>query len=381
MSAGAGRPIVVTAGGSGGHLFPAVACARELARRGRRVVLVCDGRGVRFAPDDIERRLIRAGSPSGPLPARLRGFWRLGLGFAESLLLLRSLRPAAVASFGSYASVPAALAAELTGVPVLVHEQNALLGRANRLIARRATRVALTFARTVRVEGVVPPERRVVTGNPLRPEVAALAGTPYAPPEPGGPLRALVMGGSQGARVFSDLMPAALPLLPEDMRRRLRLVQQCRPEDLERVRAAYDAAGIEAELSAFFADAPARMAAAHLIVCRSGATTVTELMALGRPSLLAPLPQATEGDQRANAVVLAEAGAARLLEDADLTPEGFARRLDEALGDPARLAGMAAAAAALARPGAAGALADAIGALLEGRSAAVAPAATVGDLP
>jgi UDP-N-acetylglucosamine--N-acetylmuramyl-(pentapeptide) pyrophosphoryl-undecaprenol N-acetylglucosamine transferase len=379
MSAEA-RPIVVTAGGSGGHLFPAAACAREMMRRGRRVVLVCDRRGARFAPDDVERRLIRAGSPSGPLPARLRGLWWLGVGFAESLLLLRRLRPAAVASFGSYASAPAALAAELAGVPVLVHEQNALLGRANRLVARRAARVALTFARTARVEGVVPPERRVVTGNPLRPEVAALAGTPYAPPAADGPLSVLVMGGSQGARVFSDLLPAALPLLPQGVRRRLRLVQQCRAEDLERVRAAYGAAGIEAELSTFFADAPARMAAAHLIVCRSGATTVAELTALGRPALLAPLPQATEGDQRANAEVLAGAGAAVLLEDADLTPEGFARRLGAALGDPARLAGMAAAAATLARPGAAEALADAVQAMIKGRTATVAGAAAVGDV-
>lgn len=355
-------PIVIAGGGTGGHMFPGLACARVLEGRGHRTVVVCDQRGARFVPEDVDCRVLIAGSPSGGAVKRLSGFAHLGAGFAQALWLLRELRPVAVASFGSYACVPTALAAQAMRVPVLVHEQNALLGRANRLVAKRAAMVALSFEQIERVE-TVPAERRVVTGNPVRPEVAALFGTPYEAPAAGGLLRVLVLGGSQGARVFSDLLPQAFATLPQSLRARLRLVQQCRPEDIERVTAAYASIGIEAELSTFFADAPMRMAASHLVVSRSGGSSVAELVALGRPSLLAPLPQSIEGDQRANAHVLAKAGAAIVLEGDDLTPAGFGARLCTCLDSPARLVDMAGAAASLARPDAARALAEAVVAL------------------
>jgi UDP-N-acetylglucosamine--N-acetylmuramyl-(pentapeptide) pyrophosphoryl-undecaprenol N-acetylglucosamine transferase len=260
--------------------------------------------------------------------------------------------------------VPAALAASAARVPVLVHEQNAVFGRANRLVARFARVVALTFADTAAVPPL-PSARRLVSGNPVRPDFAA-GDVPYAPPEPDGPFRLLVMGGSQGARVFSDAVPAAAALLPPELRARLEIAQQCRPEDLERARAAYDALGMRPELAPFFADAPARMARAHLVVTRSGASTVAELLLLARPCVLVPYPHAADDHQAANARHLAEAGAARLVPQAELDAGRLAGLLAELMLAPSLLGEMAQRARGLARPDAAGVLADAVLALANG---------------
>ncbi|HET6469910.1 MAG TPA: undecaprenyldiphospho-muramoylpentapeptide beta-N-acetylglucosaminyltransferase [Geminicoccaceae bacterium] len=355
-------PVVISAGGTGGHMFPALALARELVRRGRRVALVTDRRGARFVEQGLPCHLVAAGSPSGTPSATVVGCVRLAGGVLQSLVLFRRLQPSAAACFGGYASVPAAVAAGIRRRPLMLHEQNAVFGRANRLVARFADAVALTFADTDEL-----PELRTgrvaVTGNPVRPEFA-VALAPYAPPEPNEPVRVLVLGGSQGARVLSDVVPAAMALLPAEQRARIVLQQQCRPEDLERARAAYAALQLQAELATFFPDVPRRMGEAHLLIARSGASTVAEILAVGRPSLLVPYRHAADDHQRANAARLAAAGAAEMLEEETLTAGLLAERLAELMAAPDRLAAMAKAALTLARPDAARLLADAVLALV-----------------
>jgi UDP-N-acetylglucosamine--N-acetylmuramyl-(pentapeptide) pyrophosphoryl-undecaprenol N-acetylglucosamine transferase len=357
---GAG-PILIAAGGTGGHMFPALALGRALQVRGREVALVTDSRGARYVGPELPCTVVSAGSPSGGGPAaRLRGLGELARGLAQSLRALRRIRPAAAAAFGGYASVPAAVAAALNRVPLLVHEQNAVFGRANRLTARFARTVALSFEPTAEVPARAD-QRRVLTGNPTRPEFAAPIGAAI----PAGPdrFRVLVLGGSQGARVFSDVVPGAVALLPADLRARLDLAQQCRPEDLDRVRAAHAGLGRPVELASFFADVPCRMGWADLVVSRSGASTVAELLALARPSLLAPYLHAADDHQTANARALADAGAAVLVPQPELTPERLARELATLMREPGRLAAMAARAGALARPDAVERLLEAILAL------------------
>ena len=351
------RSFLIAAGGTGGHMFPAVALARELMRRGYRVVLASDRRGARYLPADLESARIASASPSGSPVRKIRALVTLAGGLIQSLGLLIRRRPGAVAALGGYASAPVAIAARLLGTPVVVHEQNAVLGRANRLMAGHAARIALTFASTRGAEGL-PEARVLVTGNPVRAEFDTLAGRAYRPPADGEPLRLIVVGGSQGARVLSEMVPAGIALLAEGQRARLRLTQQCRPEDLDRVQATYRNLGFEAELRPFFDDLPDRLADAHLVVSRSGASSVAEILALGRPALLVPYRHAADDHQRANADVLADAGAARVLPEAELTAEQLRDHLAEALASPEGLAEMAAAARALARPDAAARLAD-----------------------
>ena len=357
------RPIVIAAGGTGGHMFPALALAEELRRRGQAVVVVCDQRGARYVGQEVEHHLIRAASPSGSPGQRLRALGELASGFGQSLTLLRRLRPAAVAALGGYASAPVGLAARLLRIPLLVHEQNAVLGRANRLLARRAAKLALSFP-TTRGAEAVPPARVLVTGNPIRAEVATLRAQPYRPPMAEGPLEVLVVGGSQGARAFSEVLPAALALLPKADRARLRLTQQCRPEDLERVASAYAGLGFAAELKSFFDDLPRRLAEAQLVISRSGASSVAEILALGRPALFVPFRFAADDHQRANAEAAAAAGAAWVINEADLSAEAMTGKLAIGLSEPERLAEMARRAHELGRPEATSALADALETLI-----------------
>jgi UDP-N-acetylglucosamine--N-acetylmuramyl-(pentapeptide) pyrophosphoryl-undecaprenol N-acetylglucosamine transferase len=353
------RPVVIAAGGTGGHMFPALALAAELERRGQPVIVACDPRGRRYLPAGVPAKLIRAGSPSGSITSRLKGLGELAIGFGQSLAFLRRERPVAVAAFGGYASVPIGLAAQALGIPTLLHEQNAVLGRANRLIARRARQVALTFA-TTRGAGTMSDANRVVTGNPIRAEVAALRDRPYRLPAPGEPFRLLVIGGSQGARVLSDVLPAAIAMLAPPIRGRIALTQQCRPEDLERVAAAYAEIGFAAQLKTFFEDLPVRLAETHLAISRSGASSVAELLALGRPALLVPFRLAADDHQRANAEALAAAKAGEVIGEAELAPAMLADRISAWVERPQELAAMAARARELGRPDAARALADAL---------------------
>ncbi len=356
------RPVVIAAGGTGGHMFPALALAAELEQRGQPVIVACDRRGSRYLPAGMTARVIRAASPSGAMAQRLRGMAQLGMGFVQSLVFLRRRRPLAVAAFGGYASVPVGLAAQALRIPTLIHEQNAVLGRANRLIAHRAQRLALTFAATRGAEAVLE-AKRLVTGNPVRAEVAALREQSYRPPVSGEPFRLLVVGGSQGARVLSDVLPAAMARLSARIRTRIALTQQCRPEDLERVAAAYAELGYAVELKTFFDDLPRRLADAHGVISRSGASSVAELLALGRPALLVPFRLAADDHQRANAEAVAAAGAGRVVGERELDAATLADQITSWVEQPEQLAAMAAKAYALGRPDAVQALADAVGSL------------------
>jgi UDP-N-acetylglucosamine--N-acetylmuramyl-(pentapeptide) pyrophosphoryl-undecaprenol N-acetylglucosamine transferase len=351
-------PFVLAAGGTGGHLFPAQALASELMRRGSRVVVMTDGRGhnYRSAFPGAEITTVPAATFAGRSPVgRLVAFGVIALGVVSALAKLRSLRPRAVVGFGGYPSFPVMIAASLARIPSLLHEQNAVLGRVNRLLAPRVLKIAasLPFAKFAPKN----PERIVFTGNPVRPEAAALA-TEYAPPGADGPIRLLVFGGSQGARSLSELVPAALASLPEHLRSRLRIVQQCRAPDVEMVQSAYRANGIEAEVGKFFTDLPRRMADAHLVIARSGASTLSELTVIGRPSLLVPYPHAMDDHQSANAAVLEKAGAAWVVMERDLDVPKLARLLERTLTDAQGLRACAQAARGLGRADAAQRLAD-----------------------
>ena len=357
------RTIVIAAGGTGGHLFPAEALAAELLARGERVALMTDARSSAFdsaAFANAERFVLRGSGLSGRGPLRAAaGALALAAGTVQARGLLRRLGAAAVVGFGGYPSVPPVLAALSTrgSTPpaTVLHEQNGVLGRANRLLAPRAGALALSFADTVSV----PSSARVeVVGNPVRPALAALAGGGYPHAEGGNAMRLLVLGGSLGARIFADVVPGAVLALPPELRGRLLVAQQCRPEDMARVREAYAAAGVPAQLSPFFPDVAGRLATAHLVLARAGASTVAELACAGRPSLLVPLPHAIDDHQSANARTLAAAGAAWVMRQAEFTPALLAARLSALLSDPDALDAAAAAAASLAQPDAARRLAD-----------------------
>ena len=347
-------PVVLATGGTGGHVFPAQALAQELTARGHRVVLVTDARGGAF-DEASEVYRIRAATPGRSLPAMLKAARDISLCTVSAFRLLRRLEPSAVVGFGGYASVPTMLAAGWLRLPTLIHEQNAVLGRANRLLARRVRRIATAFETMSAVPAGA--EAKIArTGNPVRPAIACMRDLPYEAPTAHGEIHILVTGGSQGARVFSEIVPEAIAALPAPMRDRLRIVQQCRPEDLETVRAAYGRSGTDAELGAFFADIPKRLAAAHLVIARAGASTVAELTAAGRPAILVPYPFAMDDHQTANA--RAVSSAAWVMPQRELTAQALSVRLAEILAEPLRLETAATASAALGRPDAARLLAD-----------------------
>jgi UDP-N-acetylglucosamine--N-acetylmuramyl-(pentapeptide) pyrophosphoryl-undecaprenol N-acetylglucosamine transferase len=351
--------IVLSAGGTGGHLFPAQALAAELMRRGRRIVVMTDARGKNYQgafPGASIEAVPSATFASRSLIARALAPFEILWGVIVGWGKLRRLNPSAVIGFGGYPSLPVMIAAWLGGYPTAVHEQNAVLGRVNRQMAARVRAVAasLPLARFAPKNA----GSLVYTGNPVRAEAAAFSNATYDAPAPGGTIRLLVFGGSQGAHAFGELVPAAVAQLPEAMRARLDIVQQCRPEDIEFVRAAYSAAQVKAELAAFFNDLPGRMAAAHLVIARSGASTISELAMIGRPSILIPYPFATDDHQTANADVMAKAGAALVVQQRDLSPEKLEQILAEMFDAPATLQQCAAAAHSLAMPDAASRLAD-----------------------
>jgi UDP-N-acetylglucosamine--N-acetylmuramyl-(pentapeptide) pyrophosphoryl-undecaprenol N-acetylglucosamine transferase len=353
-------PVVLSAGGTGGHLFPAQALAGELARRGKSIVVMTDGRFANYATAFAGAQILTV--PSSPLNSLAAPF-KIAAGAVMALVKLMRLRPAAVVGFGGYPSVPVMLAAVLARLPTAIIEQNAVVGRANRLVMNKVRLVAAAFP--IARFGPADPSKVVLTGNPLRPEAEALWGTPYNVPEAGGPLRLLVFGGSQGARALSDVVPAALSHLPHALKLRLSVVQQCRPEDIERVRQIYANAEIRADLRTFFDDLPRRMAETHLVIARAGAGTVAELMAIGRPAILVPLPGALDDNQTPNADILDRAGAGWRVAQRDFTPQSLARLLLAAFDDPLALARRAAAAHALAMPHAARNLADAVERIME----------------
>jgi UDP-N-acetylglucosamine--N-acetylmuramyl-(pentapeptide) pyrophosphoryl-undecaprenol N-acetylglucosamine transferase len=349
--------IVLAAGGTGGHLFPAEALARELLRRGRPVALVTDRRGGNFPVSGVETFRIPAGQFGAGVAAKLRGLFDLARGFLAASRLLRRLRPGAVVGFGGYPSMPTMLAAQKLGFPTVIHEQNAVLGRANAALAPRVDRIATHFASA---EGLAERLRAkiVPTGNPVRPAISALHEHGYEPPEDGGRLRILVIGGSQGARILSRVVPEALLSLPQGLRARIDLSQQARPEDLDAVVAAYAAAGLNADVRRFFDDMPVRLGSAHLVIGRSGGSTTAELTVAGRPAILVPYAAAIADEQTANARNLVAGGAAWLLPEAEFTAAALADLVAKLAAEPALLVAAAAAARAMGEPAAAVKLAD-----------------------
>jgi UDP-N-acetylglucosamine--N-acetylmuramyl-(pentapeptide) pyrophosphoryl-undecaprenol N-acetylglucosamine transferase len=355
---GSGRLAVVAAGGTGGHLFPAEALARSLAARGWRVVLATDSRGAQYAqhfPAEerlaLEAATFKASDPLGVA----RGGLRIVSGLLKARQAFRRLKPAIVVGFGGYPSLPGLLAAKLTGTPTLIHEQNAVLGRVNRFMASRVDAIACAFPTLEKAPPGVRSKVSVV-GNPVRPEIRALHDRPYVPP--GGTVHLLVTGGSQGARLLSEMVPDAVAMMAEDLRLKLRVEQQTRMESLETARHTYAEAGVEAEIAPFFRDMAAKLKVAHLVVGRAGASTVCELATAGLPALLIPLKIAADDHQRFNAKLLTDAGAAEVMLEDDLTAQHLCTVLTGLLTDADGLVRRAAAAKSVAQPDAAERLAD-----------------------
>lgn len=330
---------MLAAGGTGGHLFPAQALAEELTRREHDVVLITDQRGDLYDVKFPARQIFQV--PAATLRSRspvavASTVWTLLRGMRAAYGILGRVRPRAVIGFGGYPSFAPLLAAKLRGVPTALHEQNAVMGRANRMLARWVSAVAASFPKTQLLSADAR-SRTTVTGNPVRDAVIAASNTPYVPPAAGGTLRLLVFGGSQGARYFSDLLPPALGALDPGLRGRIQVTQQCRAEDLERVGAAYRDLAITHEIAPFFNDLPDRIAAAHVVIARSGASTIAELSVIGRPSILVPLPHALDNDQLFNATRLADVGAAWCFRQSDLGGDRLAGELAGLLAAPHRL--------------------------------------------
>lgn len=365
------KKFVLMAGGTGGHLFPAMALAQELARRGHTVELMTDHRVESYGGDFPASavHIVPSATPSLSNPFKFAGGgFRILRGIAVAFDKLRKSRPDCVIGFGGYPTFPPFVAASLLGIPGILHEQNAVMGRANRALGRFADVLAMSFAQTKFADA--QNLEKVVTGNPVRDRVRAASATPYPTLGATGPLRLVVFGGSQGAKALSDIVPAAVAALPETLRHRLHIVQQCRAEDLDRVAEIYRQAKVNVELAAFFSDLPERIANSHLVIGRSGASTIAELTVLGRPAILVPLPGAIDADQKNNAMVVDSAGGGWIAEQATLSPQSLASRLAALLTDPATLTKAADAARSLGQPRAVEKLAD-LAEMLSGKNVEV----------
>lgn len=362
------KTIMLAAGGTGGHLFPAEALAHELKARGWRVHLATDDRAGRFAgsfPAD-EIHAIPSATISGRNPIALgKAFWTLWKGSRQAGALIRLVKPQAVIGFGGYPTVPPMWAASQAGVPTMVHEQNAVMGRANRALANRVTAIAGGFLPDT---GGKHASKTVLTGNPVRPAVLEAARTLYEPADENGPFRLLVFGGSQGAQFFSQAVPAAIALLEPALKSRLVISQQARTEDEAIARSGYMAAGVDAEIAPFFTNLAERMAQAHFVISRSGASTVSEAAVIGRPALLVPYPHALDHDQAANAEALRRAGGCEVRAQSTLDAASLADLLRKAMSEPGRLEQMAAKAKSTGKPGATQLLADLAEAIAAGKS-------------
>lgn len=342
---------MMTAGGTGGHLFPAKALAQELSWRGYAVDLITDPRGDSFGADFPARQVYKVPSATfkgrSPIEAT-KTVAKLSSGFHMAYRIFGDVRPKAIIGFGGYPTIPPILAALARGIPTVIHEANAVMGRANRLLGPMVRAIAYSFEPTKFLEGKLL-SKAYLTGIPLRQSVLNARERMYVSPTPGGQLNLLVFGGSQGARFFSDTMPPTLHLLPEEIRERLMVVQQCRAEDIDRVFDAYERAGVAAELATFFEDLPERMATAHLVVSRAGATTIAELCAVGRPAILVPLPHSLDNDQLENATRFERAGGGWCYQEPVMTPERMAGVIRRLFEEPGTLIRAAAAAKSMAR--------------------------------
>jgi UDP-N-acetylglucosamine--N-acetylmuramyl-(pentapeptide) pyrophosphoryl-undecaprenol N-acetylglucosamine transferase len=371
---------VLAAGGTGGHMIPAHALAAELRRRGHGVLLITDERGKRIPRlfENVPVHVLPAGRLGGGPLGFLRAARSVLGGRKQARALFRKHRPDAVIGFGGYPAFPSLLAATAANVPTVLHEQNAVLGRVNRLLAGKAAAIGTAYER---VERLKPAHRAktVLVGNPVRESILRLGEIPLPPFDEYSPLKILVTGGSQGASVLGEVVPAGLGELSQSLRQRLQVTQQCRPDDIEAARETYRSFGIPAELSTYIEDMPAKLGEAHLVIGRAGASTIAELTAAGRPAILIPLPSATDDHQTANAREMARAGGARMIGQGDFTPATLARQIEALAADPEALVNAAARALSVGRPHAARDLADLVERIANKQSpVAVGPVATSG---
>lgn len=362
--------VLLAAGGTGGHVFPAEALAFKLKDRGYSVHLVTDSRAERYAgkfPAE-EIHVVPSATIGSKNPVAVaRSLWTLWSGMRAAKKLIQRLRPIIVVGFGGYPTVPPLLAATRLGVPSMIHEQNAVTGRANKALATRVQAIAGGF---LPEGGAAFPDKTVTTGNPVRPAIIAAAEVPYTPSHPGEAFNLVVFGGSQGAQYFSKALPTAISLLDEALRVRLRITQQVRPEDMEMVSGCVAKLEMGADIAPFFTDMAERLARAHLVICRSGASTVSEISVIGRPAVLVPYPHALDHDQAANAAALAATGGAKVIAQSELSPEKIAAILTAVMNDPEKLLHMAAAAKRAGKPDAANLLADMVEAIAARRTIA-----------
>ena len=381
---------VLAAGGTGGHMIPAHALADELKGRGHGVLLITDERGARFPGlfEGMPVHILPAGRLGGGPIGWLKALRSVVKGRGEAKRLYRDHTPDAVIGFGGYPAFPSLLAASSMNIPTVLHEHNAVLGRVNRLLAGEAEAIGTAYDQVDRLKSKYA-DKAVLVGNPVRAEIARLGELPFPAFDEVAPLKILVTGGSQGASILSKVVPAGLGMLAPQLRRRLQVVQQCRPEDIERVRAQYAELGIPAELMTYIEDMAEKLADAHLVIGRAGASTVAELTAAGRPAILIPFAAATDDHQTANAREMVKAGGARAIPEAGFTPDVLARQIEALAMDPVALGNAAARALSVGRPHAARDLADvvervgngaapvAVGPVLSPRRRAVAPAGGV----
>lgn len=330
--------ILLSAGGTGGHVMPAQALAHELISRGFRVEVVTDARGMKFAKGfgDIPLREVKAGTLGRGIIGKVKGVLNLLLGISQATYLISLIKPSAVVGFGGYPSVPGVYAAQRRKIPTILHESNAILGWANDLLAKKASHIALSWPNS---QGLNEEEqsRSTITGNPIREDIKALADKPYPPLKPDGALNILVMGGSLGASIFSEVIPQTLKQLSNENRARINILQQCREEDIEHVKAEYKEIGINAELVTFIDDVAAAIQNCHLFIGRSGASTVTEMTAAGRPSIFVPLGVHKDNQQKINADTVSDEGGAWTFVQDGFTPEALLKRLEICLADPSIL--------------------------------------------
>lgn len=354
------KHIVLASGGTGGHIFPARALAEELVSRGVKVTLMTDVRGAKYEKlfSGVSILPIRSGSPSiGGFSGKIKAGVNIVLGTIQAIAKLRKLKPVAVVGFGGYPSMPPCSAASLLGIPLILHEQNAVLGRVNKLLAGQAKGIATSFHYTESPDAGIA-KKMVYTGNPVRSEILELHGCGYEAPVNDGRISLLILGGSQGATVLSQVIPQAIGKLPTDLQKRLQITQQCRPEDIDDVRAAYASSEVETELATFFGNIPGLLKKCHLAITRSGASTVAELAVAGRPAILVPYKFAMDNHQLKNAENEVARGAAELVLQDDFTVETLVPMLINLLTHPDKLSVMAKSASQLGETEAAQKLAD-----------------------
>lgn len=359
--------ILLSAGGTGGHVFPAAALAKDLVSRGYDVALATDKRGKKYEAhfDDVPFHVLNSGAWGSGIIGKISGILAMGIGYFQAASLVKKLRPTVVVGFGGYPSVPAVFAAQRQKILTVIHEQNAVLGKANAFLAPKADRVALSLPHW---EGLHEADavRAVVVGNPVRQDVAELYTKPYPALEEDGLFRIFIMGGSLGATIFSEIVPKALAKLPASDKARLEIVQQCRVADIKEAEQIYKEAGIKAELAPFFDNVAEHLGRAHLFIGRSGASTVAEVTTAGRPAIFVPYPHHKDQQQKINARSVADRGGAWLIEQDQFTQEALLARIETFFQEPEKLFRAAETARSCGKPDAARKLGNLVTALAAG---------------